>query len=142
MNEFLATCLREHDTLSVAAALCTVRNGSNRCFMYAPQTVLYEDLPDEPGAAIAHELDVVCISDGELVIGEAKADSSLIARSDIEDLAQAAKAAHADSAVLVAMQGDPLVMIAKLQELRDRLPLETQASSILSPWDDQPAFYL
>lgn len=142
MNEFLATCLREHDTLSVAAALCTLRRSAKRCFLYAPQTALYDKYPDGPRAAIARELDVVCISDGKLIIGEAKIRSDLIARSDIEDLAAAAVAVNADKAVLVAMQGDPQTMKMRLAELKDRLPAHIEAASILSPWDDQPAFYL
>lgn len=142
MNEFLATCLREHDTLSVAAALCTLRQRARHCFLYAPQTALYDRYPDGPRAAITRELDVVCISDGKLIIGEAKISSALIARSDIEDLAAAAVAVNADIAVLAAMQGDPQTMKTKLTELKDRLPEHIQAASILSPWDDLPAFYL
>ncbi|MBB3016208.1 hypothetical protein [Cupriavidus alkaliphilus] len=142
MNEFFATCLREHDTLSVVAALCALRRTSKQSFMYAPQTALYEMYPDGPEVGISRELDVVCISDGKLIIGEAKASSALIARSDIEDLADAAVAVGADKAVLAAMAGEQRVMEAKTQELRDLLPISIHATWILSPWDDQPSFYL
>ena len=107
LNEFFATCLREHDTVSVAWALSALRQESGSCFIFAPQTALYRNYPEDQGRRVDRELDVVCIVDGKFVIGEVKAGVGLIAKNDIADLASAAKELGADVAILMALSGSP-----------------------------------
>lgn len=90
--------------------------------MYVPQTVLYRDYPENQNSRIDRELDLICIMDGKFVIGEVKAGSELIAKSDIEVLAAAAKEVGADIAVLAAVKGDSASMESKVQTLRVLLP--------------------
>lgn len=142
MNEFFATCLREHDTITVAWAISALRKQSRTSFMFAPQTALYRDYPENQGERIDRELDLICIVDGKFVIGEVKARSELIAKSDIQDLAAAAQEVGADVAVLAAMAGDTEIMKSKLQELRALLPAEIEAEYLISDWDDKPSSYL
>ena len=104
MNEFFATCLREHDTVTVAWALGALRQQARHSFMYGPQTALYRDYPENQGDRVDLELDLICIMDGKFAIGEVKASSELIAKSDIEDLADSAKEVGADVAVLAAVR--------------------------------------
>ena len=142
MNEFFATCLREHDTVTVAWAIGALRQQAKHSFMYAPQTTLYRDYPENQGGRADRELDLICIVDGKFTIGEVKAGSELIARSDIEDLATAAKEVGADVAVLAAVKGDPASMELKVHELRALLPSNIEARWLLSNWDEEPSSYL
>lgn len=142
MNEFFATCLREHDTVTVAWALGALRRQAKNSFMYAPQMALYRDYPENQGDRVDRELDLICIIDGQFTIGEVKARSELIAKSDIEDLAVAAKEVGADVAVLAAVMGDPAFMDLKVQELRALLPPSIEARGLISDWDDEPSSYL
>lgn len=142
LNEFFATCLREHDTLTVAWALCALREESHGCFIFAPQTVLFRDYPENQGGKSDRELDVVCIVDGRFVIGEAKARVDLIGQSDIEDLAAAATTLDADVAILAALSGDRGLMDQKVQRLRPQLPRTIEARGLVSDWSDQPSCYL
>lgn len=142
LNEFFATCLREHDTMTVAWALCALREQSHGCFIFAPQTALFRDYPENQGGKSDRELDVVCIVDGRFVIGEAKARVDLIAQSDIEDLAAAATELGADVAILAALSGDRGRMDQKVQRLRPLLPRTIEARGLVSDWDDQPSCYL
>ncbi|MBE0621051.1 MAG: hypothetical protein IH605_10695 [Burkholderiales bacterium] len=142
LNEFFATCLREHDTLTVAWALSALRHESSDCFMFAPQTALYRDYPENQGKRVDRELDVVCIVDGKFVIGEVKAAVGLIARSDIEDLATTAQELNADVAILMALTGDQGMMDEKVQQLGALLPATITARGLVSDWDDTPSPYL
>ncbi len=142
LNEFFANCLREHDTLTVVWALSALRQESKRCFMFAPQTALYRNYPEIQGKRIDRELDVVCIVDGKVVIGEVKAAVGIIARSDIEDLATTAQELDADVAILMALSGDGRLMDEKVQQLRALLPATITARGLVSDWDDAPSSYL
>ncbi len=137
INEFFATCLREHDTLTVAWALCALRQESRASFIFAPQTDLFREYPEIQKGKRDRELDVVCIVDGKLVIGEAKAQVSKIKRSDIEDLAEVAKELNADVAILMAMSGSAQKMNEKVVQLRELLPKEIEVRGLVSDWDEE-----
>jgi len=142
LNEFFATCLREHDTMSVAWALCALREKSKDCFVFAPQTELFRNYPEEQGGKADRELDLLCIADGKFVLGEVKNTVELIATSDIRDLATAATELGADVALLAALSGDRRVMDRKLEELRLLLPETIEVKGMLSDWNDQPSRYI
>lgn len=142
LNEFFSTCLREHDTISVAWALSALRRESKTCFIFAPQTALYRDYPENQGNKADRELDVVCIVDGKFVIGEVKSEVKKIATKDIEDLASSALELGADAAILMAMSGDHGLMDIKVQQLRQLLPVEIEVRGLVSDWDDSPSHYL
>ncbi len=142
MNEFFATCLREHDTLTVACILSTLRREARSFFSFQPQTAIYRKYPEEQDGAPSHELDILCVSDGKFIIGEAKARAELIAPSDIEDLAQIAKDLQADVAILGTLADERGVMPRKLEQLRQLLPDAIEARSIVTGWDDLPSAYL
>ncbi|MEQ6351243.1 hypothetical protein [Ralstonia pseudosolanacearum] len=47
LNEFFATCLREHDTLTVACILSALRREARSFFTFQPQTAIYARYPEE-----------------------------------------------------------------------------------------------
>lgn len=142
MNEFFATCLREHDTITVAWAIGALRERAMKSFVYAPQTALYREYPEDQGQKIDREIDLLCIMDGKIVVGEVKASVELISKSDIADLVEVAREMGADIAVLAAVKGQRVAMEAKLEELRALLPPGVAADYLLSNWDDGPSRHL
>jgi hypothetical protein len=142
LNDFFSTCLREHDTLTVAWALCALREQSRSCFIFTPQTALFRNYPENQGGRSDRELDVVCIVDGRFVIGETKARVDFIAQSDIEDLASVATELRADVAILAALSGDRGLMDERVERLRQLLAPRIEARGLVSDWDDQPSLYL
>jgi PAS domain-containing protein len=139
LNDFFATCLREHDTLTVTWALSVLRRESESAFVFGPQMSLYEDYPENQGGRSNRELDVVCIVDNKFVVGEAKLSVALIADSDIEDLADAARKLEADRAVLMVLSGDWAAMNRKVEKLRALLPSHIEVGAFISAWDDAPS---
>ena len=142
LNEFFGTCLREHDTLTVAWALSALRQESKSCFIFGPQMALFRDYPENQGGKVDRELDVVCIVDSKFIIGEVKARVDLIAKSDIQDLATTAKELDADMAILMSMSGNSGLMDEKLQQLRALLPTTILARGLVSDWNEAPSSYL
>ena len=56
-NEFLAKCIREHDTQSLIWALGRMRDDARpSSFIFAPQTELSRAYPEESGAVPDREL--------------------------------------------------------------------------------------
>jgi len=142
LNEFFATCLREHDTLTVACVLAALRQEANAFFTFFPQAAIYRKYPEDQNERPSRELDILCVSDGKFVIGEAKARAESIAPSDISDLAGAAKDLGVDVAILAALTDERSVMLAKLEQLRNLLPTTIEVRSIVTGWNDEPSTYL
>ncbi|MBN3857964.1 hypothetical protein G3N59_31725 [Paraburkholderia sp. Ac-20340] len=142
LNDFFATCLREHDTLTVAWALSALRHKSKSAFVFSPQMSLYADYPENQGGRATRELDVVCTVDNKFIIGEAKISAEIIADSDIQDLADAAVKLEVDGAVLMTLSGDRTIMDRKVERLRELLPNHIEAEGIISEWNDEPSWYL
>lgn len=142
LNEFFATCLREHDTLTVACIQSALRREARSFFSFQPQTAIYRRYPEEQDGAPSHELDILCVSDGKFIIGEAKARAELIAPSDIVDLARIAKDLQVDVAILGTLTDERGVMSGKLEHLRQLLPEAIEARSIVTGWNDEPSAYL
>ena len=142
LNEFFATCLREHDTLTVACILAALRQESKSFFSFQPQTEIYRNYPEDQGGKPSRELDILCVSDGKFVIGEAKARAELIGSADIEDLAEASRDLGVDVAILATLADERSLMPRKLEQLRKLLPQSIEARSIVTHWDDEPSAYL
>jgi len=142
LNEFLSACLREHDTLTVAWALCHLRSEARHCFIFSPQIALYRDYPENQGYKADRELDILCIVDGRLVVGEAKQSVIAITRAHIQDLAEAATELRADIAFIAAFTGDDGLMKHKVAQLRTLLPPSVEVRGLISQWDEQPSAYL
>ena len=142
LNDFFATCLREHDTLAVTWALSSLRQESKHSFIYSPQINLYKDYPENQKGQSNRELDVVCIIDNKFVIGEVKISVDIIADSDIEDLADAAIKLDVDKAVLMALSGEISSMDDKVAKLRKLLPDHIGAYGKISDWNDSPSVFL
>jgi hypothetical protein len=142
LNEFLATCIREHDTLSVLWALARLRMEAKTSFIFNPQTGLYLKYPENRGAKPDVEVDVMCVADGVLVLGEVKASAGAIRRPDIVKLANAVKDLDASKAVLMALSDEKSNMPKKLAELKKLLPESIDCESYVSDWGDTPSWTL
>ena len=110
--------------------------------MFAPQTALYRDYPENQSRRIDREVDLLCIMDGRLVIGEVKAGAELITKSEITILAQVAQELGANLAILAAVRGQPAIMEKKVAELRALLPAGIDVEYMLSDWSDEPSSFL
>lgn len=119
LNEFLATCIREHDTLSVVWALGKLQRRSRAIpFIFAPQTELFRKYPGDDAAVADREIDLLCVVEGKVVIGEVKASLAEIDKQEIDNLIAAAGEIRPDIVVIGAMKGEEGKLKPKLEEIR------------------------
>jgi hypothetical protein len=103
---------------------------------------LYCDFPENQGMKVNRELDVLCIVDGQFVIGEAKQKADQITNAEIEELAKAAIDLNANVAVLAVLFDDSRCLDVKVARLRDLLPTGIEARGIMSDWNVGHSYYL
>lgn len=142
MNEFLATCLREHDTLSVIWALGKLSRDLNSSLVFAPQTELFRKWPEDQNNVADRELDIVCVLDGKVVFGEVKASLAEIDKEEIDNLVNAAGDLRPDGVVIGAMEGAQAKLDAKLDDVRMRLAVGIEVRGLLGKTGEKLEFHL
>lgn len=103
LNSLVRSGVAVHGCLPVIWALAELRWEAHTGFFYAPGLELYERHHDETPAA---ELDLVCISDGRLIIGEVKTSADQFSENDLRTLGECGKRIRPDVIVLAAFR-DP-----------------------------------
>lgn len=137
LNEFLATCLREHDTLSVVWALGELQHRSRATsFIFAPQMELFRKYPDNDAADPDREIDLLCVIDGKVVIGEVKASLSEIDKQEIDSLIALALEIRPDVVVISAMKGEVEKLMPKLEEVRKGVGPDIEVQGFLGDKDN------
>lgn len=142
LNEFISTCIREHDTLTVVWTLSELQRQARRSFIFAPQTALFRSYPEHPRHPPDRELDIVCVVDGKLTLGEAKSSVAMISATEIATLAEVAKELTPDVVVLAARTGDQRRLDEKVLSLKGLIPAHIEARGLLSDWNGTPSIYL
>ncbi|QJW82556.1 hypothetical protein [Burkholderia glumae] len=142
LNEFISTCVREHDTLTMVWALSELQRQARRSFIFAPQTALFRSYPERPRQPPDRELDIVCVVDGKLTLGEAKSSVAMISATEIATLAEVANELTPDVVVLAARTGDQRKLDEKVRDLQGLIPAHIEARGLLSDWNEEPSVYL
>lgn len=96
--------IRRDGNLTVIRTLVSMQRKSHQSFFYSPQLNLYDSYHTNKPCA---ELDIICLSDGQLVIGEAKHDSrafSADSNKALLSLVEIAKAIRPDKIILTCYQ--------------------------------------
>jgi hypothetical protein len=103
LNSLVKSGVAQHGCLAVIWTLARLREEASTSFFYAPGLELYDQYEDETPAA---ELDLVCISDGRIVIGEVKTSADGFSEKELRTLGECAKRIRPDIIVLAAFR-DP-----------------------------------
>ena len=136
LNEFLATCLREHDTSSVIWALGRLqRQARASSFIFAPQTELFRKWPEDQNEEADREIDILCVIDGKVVVGEVKASLAEIDTKELDDLIAVAGEVRADIVVIGAIEGEAGNLYAKLEYVRKKVGPGIEVQGLLGDED-------
>lgn len=114
--------------LTVIRTLVSIHRNSHQSFQYSPQINLYDNHHTNDPCA---EIDIVCLSDGQLIIGEAKHDSKAFSahkNKALHSLVEVAKAIRPDKIILSCYE-DPN---GKLEKAKKGLVY------IFNKWEYQP----
>jgi|GEM_PF-3253033 len=144
LNEFLATSLREHDTLSLIWALGELRMKAKNCFAFVPPTeLMHEDREDRNFVSDA-EIDLMCIIDGQLVILEAKDAPKQFSPKSQEKIEMVARSYRPDR-VVIACMSEASKIRQKVKQLETTLASDGIMVDLLELDDkswNEPEFYL
>jgi hypothetical protein len=111
LNDFLASGIREHGLLALLWVTGYLLDGSRESFYFLPASWLYRTYPDPKQRSLPQaELDIICVSDGRFIIGEAKESVRDFTDQRVENLIAVAKELTPD-----------LVLLASLEQKSDRL---------------------
>ncbi len=138
LNEFFATCVREHDTVSVGWALSNLRSSAKKSFIYTPPLTLYENLSGNGGSP-DNELDVLCIVDGELILAEVKNSLDKVRPKDRDNLVKLAIKLKVDKVMIMAITGHTKRLETLVADLRKKLPNSIKVDGQISNWNDDPS---
>lgn len=126
-NIFQSKTLRDGN-LTVIRTLVSIKNRSRQAFEFSPQINLYDNhLSKKP----CSEVDVVCLSDGQLIIGEAKHNSSAFSEGSnksLKSLVELAKEIYPDKIILSCYEDNN----GKLEKAKKGL------LHIFNKWEYQP----
>lgn len=137
LNEFLATCIREHDTLSVVWILGELQRGRGApSFIFAPQTELFRKYPDNDTARADREIDLLCIIDGKVVIGEVKASLAEIDKKELDSLIEVACEIRPDIVVIGALKGEEKQLVPKLEKVQKGVGPDIKVQGLLGGKED------
>lgn len=101
LNSLLRAGVAEHGCVPVILTLGELLHGSHKSFLFAPSLDLFEN-PDKERWG---DLDIVCIQDGKLVIGEVKTSVSGFGRDDFHKMEFVAKQIVPDVLIFSAEKG-------------------------------------
>jgi hypothetical protein len=100
LDEFFGSALREHGVLGVIWALGHLNQNSREGFMFSPPLNLIR----EDAKAVWREIDIVCIADGKLLIGEVKESMNNFGAGEIARITEVAVVIRPDIVVLACLQ--------------------------------------
>ena len=118
LNELIARALTYHGVVPVVWTLGKLLAGSRTSFLYIPGLELYKSLEDTQNLA---EVDIACISDGRLLIGEVKSSASEFSNDDFEKLEVVTRAVRADCVVVAAFEGDTEAIVRAKENFEERV---------------------
>jgi len=133
LNDLVGVALRTAGCLAVLQALLQVGQWYfHEPFVFLPP----QDVFREPNGAAFTDIDLLCLCDGELVLGEVKSRAAGFRRHDLETIEQVARAVVPDKVVFASPPGDwQADALARLGELTaDLAELDIRVEKVELRW--------
>jgi hypothetical protein len=121
LNEFFSASIREHGILPVIWALGMINRQSKDSFFFSPQLDLFASYPESKKSKPSEEVDLVCISDGKLIIGEVKSSVRDFNDKEVTKLINLAKALHPDTIFIACFEKNSNELNTKVNNIKTEL---------------------
>jgi len=132
INALLREAVAHHGTVALISALAKLREKASGSFIYSPGIEFYEKYEDKKPAV---EIDIVCILDGQVWVGEVKSKAGEFSRTEIDKLIAVSKRFQADKVFLFALDGDQ----QSITNTCNRLKAEGCPVDLVQVWPSQLA---
>lgn len=129
LNSLVKSAVSFHGTIPVLLVLGQLLHDARSSFLYLPSAELQSRNGDR--FISEAEIDLLCIKDGEFIIGEIKRSVSLFGKNDFEKIAKVAKVIKPDQIIFSSLDESPSVFV---QDNIDRLRTELSYLEIKVDW--------
>lgn len=120
LNSLVRKAISVHGTIPVLLVLGQLMNDARSSFMYYPSTVLLNKNGDN--YIKEAEIDLLCVKDGEFIIGEIKQSVGLFDKNDFEKMEKVAKLIKPDQIIFSALEGKPSTFILEnIEKMKSNL---------------------
>jgi hypothetical protein len=127
LNNLVRVAYSQHGLAPVIIVLSELLLDSRSSFFFIPNIELFDDWRGQPKG----ELDIICIQDGKLIIGEIKQSLKLFNSSDFNNMRELAKKIRPDLVIFSSFDKKPNVFVKKNIE---RINEELQEFEIEVKW--------
>lgn len=139
LNTLVASAVGQFGVVPLVLALAQLSEQARESFMFRPSTELYQNVEQDGPSA---EIDILCVIDGKLFIGEVKTRASQFGGAQEERLLEVAEKLHADVVVLAAIAGRMGVLHEAGKRIAERLRTSgTEVCVVPAPWLEDPRYY-
>lgn len=123
LNSLIKAAVSQHGTVPVLLVLGQLMNDSRSSFMFMPSSEVFKNFNDgSENHSPYGEIDIICIKDGELVIGEIKQTIGLFDLDDFRKMLELAKLIRPDIVIFSSMDEKPNKLVEEnIKELQTKL---------------------
>ncbi len=121
LNGFFSESIREHGTLPLIWAIGQLNHRSKDSFFFSPPLDLYTVYPESKRTRPNAEIDLICVSDGKLIIGEVKSSERDFKDKDINSLIEAAKFLQPDFVLIACFEKNSKRLNEKINKIQNEL---------------------
>ena len=114
LNELIKRTIIFQGVMATLLCLGNILQFSRESFLFFPNICLFKDYENEESDV---ELDIICISDGNFIIGEVKNSAKLFYPSDFDKIGEVALKLRPDKIIIYAFEGP----YKKVEELTNEL---------------------
>lgn len=111
-NELISRTILYQGVMATLMCLGHLLEESRESFIFIPSSCLFKEYDDQDSLA---EIDIICISDGNFIIGEVKNSAKLFSQADFNKIEKIALKIRPDKVVIYALEG-PYENALKLTE--------------------------
>lgn len=122
LNSLVRAAFSLHGTVPVLLALGQLMNDARSSFIFIPSTNLIKEGNGKKRNNLNREIDLACIKDGKLIIGEVKQTMGLFHKEDFEKMAEIAELIKPDIILFTSLDENPNKLVKEnIDILRDKL---------------------
>ncbi len=141
LNELIKRTMLYQGVLATLMCLGHLLEDSRESFIFIPSICLFKEYDEQDPTA---ELDIVCISDGDFIIGEVKNSAKLFSIMDFNKIEEVAIKIRPDKIIIFAFEGPYDNAIRLTDNLKEKMKSYDIEVKFIRPWDyiNEPSYHL
>jgi hypothetical protein len=142
LNELIRRTILNQGVMATLMCLGQILQGSRESFIYIPNICLYENYYKDQSPD--SEIDIVCISDGQFIIGEVKHSAKLFTPSDFAKMEKLAQRLRPDKIIIYAFRGPYERLTKNVERFKKKINAYGIDTELVKPYDyiENPSYHM